>query len=233
MRGRRDRAPSPRHRNPRAPRPRPDHQVGALAGHRGPLGEVEPLAADLGERVGAPLAGRALVLIAARAGLGVLDRSDRPEERLARPRGRGPPPRAPSRQTSRSRGTVGGLEAAPRRRVHVAGPRPRARGRRRVAAPTPSGSSPRPRATPRSATCRRGSQLAPSPESATNRRASRRRPGPYPVVAGGSWISPRQAPVSSPPRDSIIILKRSRSSWTRRSRTPSASPTVSIAPSGS
>ena len=46
------------------------------------------------------------------------------------------------------------------------------------------------------------------------------------------WISPRQPPVARP-RSSMNFLKRSRSPSTRRLTNPSASPTFSLAPSGS
>src|SRR5918994_7408776 len=48
---------------------------------------------------------------------------------------------------------------------------------------------------------------------------------------GGSWTSPRHDPVGFP-RVSMNSLNRTRSPFTRRSSTPSASPTDSTAPSG-
>jgi hypothetical protein len=57
--------------------------VWTLAGHGQPLGQVEPLTADLAERIGPALHGRPVVR-RARTRLGVEHRSERRQQRLTR-----------------------------------------------------------------------------------------------------------------------------------------------------
>ena len=140
-----------------------ERDVRPLAADHRPVRVVEPLPTDLAQRVGPPLRGRALVIVAVRPRLGVEDRAQGGEERFAgfgvevavdpdypqiRRGGVQPPPR--SRRVVGPEGLGRGRPAGARRRRRAGGRRPRASWPPpRAAAPTDRMLADRSRAPPR------------------------------------------------------------------------------------